>query len=188
MRALRGIDPEVATELTYPVTQSSLQAKHDAAEAKHKYEMVMGPARDLWRGRLMEHSGPGVWTPVYKDGEPIQAEKDEWVAQFVEMYEAKDGLNVNIDPQMAIRAANALADPETGVMRNSKRIPASLSLHLIVLPMVERSRILLIWLINAQGCLMGHATHSLPVQARHELFIRRNASLLIRRRLPDTLC
>ncbi|MYR56988.1 hypothetical protein GTY54_12360, partial [Streptomyces sp. SID625] len=57
VRALRGEDLKAVLEVTYPVTQSILQAKHDAAEARHKYAMLQGPGRELWRGRSLEHVG-----------------------------------------------------------------------------------------------------------------------------------
>src|SRR5690606_28703284 len=78
VRAMRGEDLRSVLEVTYPVTQSILQAKHDAAEARHKYEMLQGPGRDLWRGRKLEHVGPGQWRPEYVDGEPVQATAAEW--------------------------------------------------------------------------------------------------------------
>ncbi|WP_216363316.1 hypothetical protein, partial [Arthrobacter sp. Hiyo1] len=118
VRALRNVDLKAVLEMTYPVTQSILQAKHDASEAKHKYEMLQGPGRDLWRGRLLEHLGPGQWRPVFEDGEAVQATKEQWAAQFIEFYNAKDGFNVTVNPEYVERVAKALADPKSGRVRN----------------------------------------------------------------------
>jgi hypothetical protein len=118
VRALRGDDLKAVLEVTYPVTQSILQAKHSASEARHKYEMLQGPGRDLWRGRKLEHEGPGVWKPVYEDGEAVQASTEEWIQQFNDFYSAADGFNVSIDPQNVAKVADALTDPTTGLIRN----------------------------------------------------------------------
>ncbi|MFD7537472.1 hypothetical protein [Streptomyces sp. NPDC059819] len=118
VRALRGEDLKAVLEVTYPVTQSILQAKHDAAEARHKYEMLQGPGRELWRGRSIEQVGPGRWRTVFVDGEPVQATVEEWEKQFTEFYEAKDGFNVTVNPDYVARVASALEDPKTGLIRN----------------------------------------------------------------------
>ncbi|MUU73495.1 hypothetical protein [Pseudarthrobacter sp. GA104] len=124
VRALRGADLKAVLEVTYPVTQSILQAKHDAAEARHKYEMLQGPGRDLWRGRKLEHVGPGQWRPEFSDGEAVQATAEEWEAQFTEFYEAKDGFNVTVNPDHVARVARALEDPKTGLVRNLEEDPS----------------------------------------------------------------
>ncbi|MEU7315502.1 hypothetical protein [Streptomyces sp. NPDC007083] len=124
VRALRGEDLKAVLEVTYPVTQSILQAKHDAAEARHKYEMLQGPGRDLWRGRKLEHIGPGQWRPECVDGEAVQATAEEWEAQFVEFYEAKDGFNVTVNPDYVSRVAHALEDSKTGLIRNLEEDPS----------------------------------------------------------------
>lgn len=118
VRALRGADLKAVLEVTYPVTQSILQAKHDAEEARHKYEMLQGPGRDLWRGRKLEHVGPGQWRPEFVDGEAVQATAEEWEAQFTEFYEARDGFNVTVNPDHVARVARALEDSKTGLVRN----------------------------------------------------------------------
>lgn len=124
VRALRNEDLKAVLEVTYPVTQSILQAKHDASEARHKYEMLQGPGRDLWRGRQLEHLGPGVWRPVIEDGAPVQATREQWAQQFVEFYEAKDGFGVTVNPEYVARVADALADPRTGLIRNLEEDPS----------------------------------------------------------------
>ncbi|MFI5702550.1 hypothetical protein ACIA78_21195 [Streptomyces xanthochromogenes] len=118
VRALRGEDLKAVLEVTYPVTQSILQAKHDAAEARHKYAMLQGPGRELWRGRSIEHVGPGQWRTVFLDGEPVQATAEEWEKQFIEFYESKEGFGVTVNPDYVARVASALEDPKTGLIRN----------------------------------------------------------------------
>ncbi|MFC9756698.1 hypothetical protein [Streptomyces sp. NPDC056921] len=124
VRALRNQDLKAILEVTYPVTQSILQAKHDAAEARHKYEMLQGPGRDLWRGRSIEHVGPGQWRTAFIDGEPVQATAEEWEAQFTEFYESKDGFGVTVNPDYVARVARALEDPKTGLIRNLEEDPS----------------------------------------------------------------
>lgn len=124
VRALRGEDLKAVLEVTYPVTQSILQAKHDAAEARHKYEMLQGPGRELWRGRSIEHVGPGQWRTAFLDGEPVQATAEEWEKQFIEFYESKEGFGVTINPDYVARVAGALEDPKTGLIRNLEEDPS----------------------------------------------------------------
>ncbi|MEU6263725.1 hypothetical protein [Saccharopolyspora shandongensis] len=124
VRALRGEDLKAVLEVTYPVTQSILQAKHDADEARHKYEMLQGPGRDLWRGRRLEHVGPNQWRPEFVDGEPVQATSEEWEAQFVEFYESREGFGVTVNPDYVSRVARALEDPKTGLIRNLEEDPS----------------------------------------------------------------
>ncbi|MEU9601594.1 hypothetical protein AB0E06_32900 [Streptomyces sp. NPDC048109] len=124
VRALRGEDLKAVLEVTYPVTQSILQAKHDAAEARHKYEMLQGPGRDLWRGRSIEHVGPGQWRTAFLDGEPVQATAEEWEKQFIEFYESKEGFGVTVNPDYVARVASALEDPKTGLIRNLEEDPS----------------------------------------------------------------
>ncbi|QNE18091.1 hypothetical protein F1D05_09585 [Kribbella qitaiheensis] len=124
VRALRNVDLKAVLEVNYPVTQSILQAKHDATEARHKYEMLQGAGRDLWRGRLLDHLGPGKWRTVFEDGEPVQATKEQWVEQFVDFYTAKDGFGVTVNPEYVDRVAHALCDPRTGLVRNLEDDPS----------------------------------------------------------------
>lgn len=123
VRALRGEDLKAVLEVTYPVTQSILQAKHDATEARHKYEMLQGPGRELWRGRSIEHIGPSQWRTVFLDGEPVQATAEEWEKQFIEFYESKEGFGVMVNPDYVARVARALQDPKTGLIRNLEEDP-----------------------------------------------------------------
>ncbi|QXV57386.1 hypothetical protein [Amycolatopsis sp. TNS106] len=124
VRALRNEDLKAVLEVTYPVTQSILQAKHDAAEARHKYAMLQGPGRDLWRGRKLEHIGPNQWQPAVVDGEPVQATVAEWETQFRTFYESNEGFGVTVNPLYVSRVARALQDPATGLIRNLENDPA----------------------------------------------------------------
>lgn len=119
MSALRNVNPKAVLELTYPVTQSILQAKHDPVEAKHKYEMLMSGARALWRGQhIIYDSEKDVWNIVREqDGTPVQASRDQWIDIFKEFYASKYGLNVAVNNDYITEVAYALAD-EDGVMRN----------------------------------------------------------------------
>lgn len=120
VKALRNDQLTSVLELTYPVTQSTLQSKHDPEEARLKYEMMMGPARSLWQGRKMEpstddHNQP-TWVEVTDDqGNPVQATREEWVEQFKDIYSSKHGLNVSVNDQHIENVADALSD-DTGVM------------------------------------------------------------------------
>ncbi|MFE4834451.1 hypothetical protein ACFRAU_07195 [Arthrobacter sp. NPDC056691] len=124
VRALRGADLKAVLEITYPVTQSILQAKHDAAEARHKYSMLQGPGRELWRGRRLEHVGPHEWRAELVDGEPVQATAEEWAEQFTEFYESREGFGVEVNPDYVSRVARALEDPKTGLIRNLEEDPS----------------------------------------------------------------
>ncbi|MGW3197175.1 hypothetical protein ACWDBD_21805 [Streptomyces sp. NPDC001118] len=124
VRALRGEDLKAVLEVTYPVTQSILQAKHDAAEARHKYAMLQGPGRELWRGRSIEHVGPGQWRTAFLAGEPVQATAAEWEKQFIEFYESKEGFGVTVNPDYVARVASALEDAKTGLIRNLEEDPS----------------------------------------------------------------
>lgn len=124
VRALRNADVlREVLELTAPVTQSILQAKHDADEARHKYRMLAGAGRDLWRGRLLELDA-GEWTVRYEDGEPVQATGEDWTHRFVEFYQSPAGFNVHINPEHVRRVAQKLTDPATGLIRNLEDHPA----------------------------------------------------------------
>ncbi|MEO3931305.1 hypothetical protein WMO79_00635 [Micrococcaceae bacterium Sec7.4] len=114
VKALRNEELKAVLELTYPVTQSVLQAKHDPKEARQKYEMLMGPARALWKGRQLAATvgpdGNRRWEAARDDsGKEIQATTDTWKRQFMELYSAKDGLNVSINDENIEKVAAALS-------------------------------------------------------------------------------
>lgn len=113
VKALRNAELKAVLELTYPVTQSVLQAKHDPEEARQKYNMLMGPARALWKGRKLEvvagEDGERDWAVVRDEkGREVQADAETWKSQFVELYTAKDGLNVTVNVDNVDKVAQAL--------------------------------------------------------------------------------
>ena len=116
VKALRNEALKPVLELTYPVTQSVLQAKHDPEEARVKYENLMGPARELWRGRLLEkkveQNGHVTWESVRdKNGGFAQADPETWKKQFMEVYTSSEGLNVSVNEDNVEAVAQALTDP-----------------------------------------------------------------------------
>lgn len=117
IKALRNVNPKAILELTYPVTQSVLQVKHDPAEAVKKYDMLMGPARQIWNGYSMSKDDNGKWTiNCDQNGKPQMATKEEWVNTFIRMY--NEDLNVSPNPDYVKDVANALANPDTGRMQS----------------------------------------------------------------------
>ncbi|MGY4541206.1 hypothetical protein ACVWY0_001115 [Arthrobacter sp. UYNi723] len=119
VKALRNEELKAVLELTYPVTQSVLQAKHDPKEARQKYEMLMGPARALWKGRKLEATsgadGNRRWEAARDEsGKEVQADTATWKKQFLDLYTSKDGLNVSINDENVEKVAAALS--ESGVM------------------------------------------------------------------------
>jgi hypothetical protein len=116
VKALRNGELKAVLELTYPVTQSILQSKHDPEEARQKYNMVMGPARQLWKGRKMQavasDDGTRTWEVVRDDnGKELQADVDTWKAQFMGIYTSTDGLNVTVNARNVNKVAAALTGP-----------------------------------------------------------------------------
>jgi len=100
--ALRNTCAKAILELTYPVTQSILQSKHDPVEALHKYELMQSAARDLWRGNKLERctddEGATHWRVERgDDGNPVQATPEQFKSQFMDIYTSKEGLNVSIN-------------------------------------------------------------------------------------------
>lgn len=117
VKALRNSELKAVLELTYPVTQSVLQSKHDPEEARQKYNTLMGPARSLWKGRKLEvipgEDGGREWVVARDDkGREIQADADTWKAQFLALYGAKDGLNVSVNAANVEKVAAALTGPD----------------------------------------------------------------------------
>ncbi len=117
VKALRNVELKPVLELTYPVTQSVLQSKHDPVEAQHKYDMLMGPARAHWRGRKLIQSqlddGSTTWSVARDDdGREMQASTEDWKIQFQEFYTSKGGLNVSVNPHNIEKVAKALTGPD----------------------------------------------------------------------------
>lgn len=121
VKALRNAELKAVLELTYPVTQSVLQAKHDPEEARQKYNMLMGPARALWKGRQLSQvsseDGARGWEVVRDDnGKEVQADTESWKKQFVELYTSKDGLNVTVNEENVDKVAAALTGPDGRIL------------------------------------------------------------------------
>ena len=119
----RNICPEAVNEITYKVTQTVLQIKHDPEQAENIYKMLMGPARDLWRGYEMESrvdaDGKRHWSAVRDDqGKPVMATSEQFKKQFIEIYTSKDGMNVDLNPKHVDDVCRLLTDEKTGRMRN----------------------------------------------------------------------
>ncbi|MDU7718282.1 MAG: hypothetical protein E7J90_08615 [Cutibacterium avidum] len=129
VRALRDTDLKAVLELTQPVTQSILQVKHNAAEARGKYEALQGPGRALWRGYALTHD-QGRWAVVRdSQGEPVAATTEGWKQQVREFYTSPDGFHVPFNPEYIDRIATALSDDQ-GRMRNLEEDP-DLAGHLL---------------------------------------------------------
>lgn len=122
IKALRNVNPKAILELTYPVTQSVLQVKHDPKEAVKKYDMLMGPAKNLWRGYSMSQAKDGSWS-INRDetGKPLISDKKEWIQTFHNMY--SNDLNVSPNMDYVKEVADALSDPKTGKMFNVEQAP-----------------------------------------------------------------
>lgn len=96
--ALRNICPKAVTELTYPVTQSVLQIKHNPEQAVKTYSVMKGPLRKLWQGDSMSRDAKGDWSVNYDGvGKPLQATPDEWVKNFKTLYNEDLGVEPNVD-------------------------------------------------------------------------------------------
>lgn len=122
VRALRNHAIDSVLEVTYPVTQSVLQAKHDPDQARHKYAMISGPAREFWRGRQMTRvstpQGEVTWRPEKEGGRFVQAEPEQWAKDFADFMTHPQGLDVKINTDHVEKVAAALTDPTTGLMRD----------------------------------------------------------------------
>ena len=131
MYSQRGISvcrngaPKAVLELTYPVTQGTLQSKHDAIDAKRRYSLIMGPVRALWQGAKMERvknpDGTMQWAPV-KDpenpGQFVRATPEEFQQQFMDIFTSKNGMGVEVNKFYVSRISRMLTDDKTGRMMN----------------------------------------------------------------------
>jgi len=109
-------------DLTYNATQGILQSKHDAAIGIQQYTMLNGALREMWRGHKVEHvdTAPDApisehWRVVKDDkGKSVQLTTDEWVNQFMEIHNAKDGMNLagDVNVEQVKLVANALTSPD----------------------------------------------------------------------------
>lgn len=127
VKGLRNVEQKPVLELTYPVTQSLLQAKHDPHEAMQKYGLLLTGVRDLWKGRLLEQhqsaDGYTSWKPVTDDKHvEVQATLEQWQTQFMEIYTSPNGLNIpTVDRENVERVAQALAGAD-GRMRDIEEV------------------------------------------------------------------
>ena len=112
MRSLRDHCAQGALHLTKPATQSMLSAKHSATEARHKYEMLRGPARDVWSSRLLMRGEVGWQTAMGPDGDPIRPRPEEWVEATMDFYSSKDGLDVPVNREHLETLAATLTAPD----------------------------------------------------------------------------
>ena len=128
-------------DLTYNATQAVLQAKHDPVMAKQQYSMLQGALKSMWRGRKLEsHQEPvfldeldengrqvpvltadgkqkyrKVWTEARDEkGQPVPLTTDQWVAQFMEIHEHPDGMNLagDINREQVEKVAKGLTGPD----------------------------------------------------------------------------
>lgn len=115
--ALRNHAAKEVLDLTHPVSQSVLQAKHDPIDARHKYEALMTTARSIWRGQSVEKAtnrdGETVWI---KSEDRKQMPAKQWVDKFCEFYEDKAGLNIPVNREQVERLAKVLSDDDGYIM------------------------------------------------------------------------
>lgn len=116
--AFRNEAMKSALEVTYPVTQSVLQIKHDPAQAQTTYNLMMGPVRHLWRGHKLEEVHDPVdgntWKPVKDGNDFVQATPEEFKQQFIDIYTKSYGLNVAINTECVDEITKVLTDETTG--------------------------------------------------------------------------
>lgn len=110
MSALRNLAPQAVLELTYPVTQSILQAKHDPIEAKQKYQLIMTTAKALWDGKNIEKAEDGSF---YVGSDKV--DYISWKEKFYDFYTSKKGLNVDINKDFIDEVAEHLKDDNDNV-------------------------------------------------------------------------
>ena len=107
---LRNECPDAVTELTYPVTQAVLQAKHDSARARVLLGLISNECRRLWAGVPYDRD----------DNTPLSAE--EWTDAFLELYRSEKKLNVGNISEDHIRTAADYMKDEAGQMRSIEAI------------------------------------------------------------------
>lgn len=113
MSALRNVCPTAALEITKPVTQSTLQSKHDAEPALRKYNLMQGPLRAAWNGAVVEHTGEDSWKVSRpKEGVDVEA----WIESMDGLFKAKDGLDVPYNRAYLEEVASVLTDANGKVM------------------------------------------------------------------------
>ena len=124
MSALRNYNAYETLELTYVVTQSVLQAKHDPVEAKRKFDILMSTSRSMWQGIALEETvdadGSTRWTPLRENGKTVPLTREKWVEQTTRIYHHKDGLNIHINPELIESISHSMTD-EQGYMMNLEK-------------------------------------------------------------------
>lgn len=95
---------QAITEMTYPVTQAILQAKHDAADAIQRYSNIITTVRSHFRGERLTED----FTHDTQNAAPMT--KQEWIDQSRRIYGEKC-LNVDIDEKYIRTVADLLEDP-----------------------------------------------------------------------------
>lgn len=109
-------------DLTYNATQGILQSKHDAEIGIQQYTMLNGALKAMWQGQKVEHVDTAPDAPISehwrvvrdKSGTPERLTTDEWVKQFMEIHNAKDGMNLagDVNIEQVKLVANALTSPD----------------------------------------------------------------------------
>lgn len=128
-------------DLTYNATQAVLQAKHDPVMAKQQYGMLQDALKSMWRGHKLESrmvpvfedeldaNGKQVpvlnedgkqkyrqtWTEVRDErNKPVALTTSQWVNQFMEIHESKDGMNLagDVNREQVEKVARALTSPD----------------------------------------------------------------------------
>lgn len=117
MRALRNQCPRAVLEMTAPVTQAILQAKHDEKEARIKFKALMGVTRKIWNAEKVEkqiaEDGTDYWVPITDNkGEPIKTTYAEFISQFKDVYKSPNGLNIDVNFDYIKEIAKYMLDPE----------------------------------------------------------------------------
>lgn len=129
MAAGRNSCASAGLRLTYNATQGILQAKHDADLALQQYNMLQSTLRKLWKGYSLNSyttaEGKTAWAVnVNRSANgvvcPLQATKEEWIKEFMEIHNSPDGMNVEgcVNPAHVRVVADALCDPADGKMLN----------------------------------------------------------------------
>lgn len=113
VRALRDVCLTAVLETTSPVTQSALQSKHDAEEAKRKSDVLISLGKAVWRGEkveLKEIEGEAQWVKVKdKNGKVVKVgSRKEFAEQFNQFYVSDVGINVGINKNHVDLIADAL--------------------------------------------------------------------------------
>lgn len=114
MRAIGDKNPKVATELSYPATQSILQSKHDPVDAKRRFGLLLRPMRQLWEGRSLTYNQEKSCWVASKE----QATPEDWKKSFYAFYTSDVGMGVSINPKYVSALADALTDEHMGTMKS----------------------------------------------------------------------